>query len=335
MHVIHAVNVNDALPQGIRLVLALGKKISPRGMPTLEVPGPVATSYSRPRERVLMYPERDANPFFHFFEGLWMIDGRQDVEFLVRFNAKMADYSDDGETFHGAYGYRLREHFDRDQLEWAIQLLRHDSTTRQVVLQIWDVHMDLGVVSKDIPCNDLIFLKMREHHLNMTVCCRSNDILWGCYGANAVHFSMIQEYLAAKIGCHVGMYTQISDSFHAYTELDLWHKLKDLSVMQPYKEVTMNPYPLVSDADVFDQELERFLGDSMDELGLMFPEYTYKNTLFPQVAIPMWKAWHLYKNGRNIEQAIETLQQCEATDWRKACTEWMQRRMNKPAASER
>ena len=32
--------------------------------------------------------------------------------------------------------------------------------------------------------------------LCMTVCNRSNDMLWGAYGANVVHMSMLQEFVA-------------------------------------------------------------------------------------------------------------------------------------------
>ena len=51
----------------------------------------------------------------------------------------------------------------------------------------------------------------------MTVSNRSNDIIWGTFGANAVHMSMLHEYVASALMLHVGKYTQISDSFHAYT----------------------------------------------------------------------------------------------------------------------
>ena len=60
----------------------------------------------------------------------------------------------------------------------------------------------------------------------MTVCCRSNDIIWGTYGTNAVHFSMLQEYLAARLNAQLGVYRHISDSFHAYSSV--LEKVKDI-----------------------------------------------------------------------------------------------------------
>src|SRR3989337_1533259 len=111
MHTITVRNVNYALPEGAQLIKMYGKPTAPRGQATLEVPEPVTTVYEHPWERVLFSDERDANPFLHFFESLWLLAGRQDVEFVAQFNPRMANYSDDGTTFHAPYGYRLRHHF--------------------------------------------------------------------------------------------------------------------------------------------------------------------------------------------------------------------------------
>ena len=62
----------------------------------------------------------------------------------------------------------------------------------------------------------------------MTVCNRSNDMIWGAYGANAVHMSILMEYVAVAVNAPMGSYYQISDSFHIY-ENEQWDKIKDLS----------------------------------------------------------------------------------------------------------
>ena len=69
--------------------------------------------------------------------------------------------------------------------------------------------------------NTNIYFKIRENKLKMTVCCRSNDMLWGAYGVNVVHMSVLQEYMATMIGVEMGEYRQISDSFHIYTEFSV------------------------------------------------------------------------------------------------------------------
>ena len=50
----------------------------------------------------------------------------------------------------------------------------------------------------------------------MSIVNRSNDMIWGAYGANAVHMSMLLEYMAAMTGFQVGIYYQISNNLHAY-----------------------------------------------------------------------------------------------------------------------
>src|SRR5690349_12870351 len=122
MKTIHAQNVNEALQVGMQLLKTSGEEMFSRNGPTVEYPGPVTTTYYLPWQRVLFDPLRDANPFFHFMEALWILAGRNDVAFLDRFNSQMKRYSDDGKVFHGAYGHRMRKHnvdfgVSGDQLE--------------------------------------------------------------------------------------------------------------------------------------------------------------------------------------------------------------------------
>src|SRR5215510_3212831 len=144
MKVIHARNVNDAIVRGAQLLKEGGRPQPSRAGGTIEYPEPVCTVYERPLERVLFDAVRDANPFFHLMEALWMLAGRRDVGWLARFNQRMATYSDDGVVFNAAYGYRWRNQFQLktgdggDQLSAIVKLLRADPDSRRAVLQIWD-----------------------------------------------------------------------------------------------------------------------------------------------------------------------------------------------------
>lgn len=106
MHVLHVRNVNAALQRGVHLIFNEGVRRDSRNGPVKVIPEPVTTVYRKPLERVLFAAERDANPFFHFFEALWMLAGRSDVHFPARFAGNIVNYSDDGDTLHGAYGRR-------------------------------------------------------------------------------------------------------------------------------------------------------------------------------------------------------------------------------------
>jgi thymidylate synthase len=126
---------------------------------------PVTVTYERPVERVLFNPARDANPFFHVFESLWMIAGRNDVKPLAYYNSKIAEIaSDDGETFNGAYGYRWRHspvgHLEYegtsiiDQLKLITNQLKQKPESRRCVLQMWGIENDLLRIddTKDVCC---------------------------------------------------------------------------------------------------------------------------------------------------------------------------------------
>ena len=99
---------------------------------------------------------------------MWVLAGRNDVKFLAHILPRIADYSDEGRIFHGAYGYRMRQHFGFDQIEETVTLLKQTPSTRQAVISIWDANADLGAETKDMPCNDLIdaqgTARPAEHH---------------------------------------------------------------------------------------------------------------------------------------------------------------------------
>src|SRR5690348_17067041 len=104
MRVLEARNAHDALPKGIRLMRNHGVSRDSRNGQVLQAPWPVTTVYTKPCERVMFWPERDANPAFHLYESLWMLQGRNDLSPLLRYVRDFGRFSDDGETLYGAYG---------------------------------------------------------------------------------------------------------------------------------------------------------------------------------------------------------------------------------------
>jgi hypothetical protein len=338
MITINARNVNEALPLGLDLLLRgqSHTEVS-RGLATIEANTPVATVYRNPWERVLLDPGRDANPFFHFFESMWILSGSNAVGVPAMFLPRITDYSDDGFTFHGAYGFRLRNWGDDniDQLGRVIKLLRDKPDTRQAVLSIWDPVQDLGATTKDTPCNDLIMLKIRDNKLNMTVCNRSNDVIWGAYGANVVQFSVLQEFIAASVGVYMGTYTQVSDSYHVYSELPLW---KDyvMGKWRPSGHVD-NPYEQVwasalfrdpMDAHYAQIDAERFVdlvGVGRPEMALMEERLRFQSTAFREVGLHMLQAFLCHKAG-DKDGAMVSADRIVSLDWRMACKQWLSKR---------
>jgi len=318
MHTIHARNVNDAYVAGLKLLYHEGVERESRAGTVVEYPTCVATVYEKPWERVLFDPVRDANPFFHLMESLWMLRGQRDVGTVVRYNKRMDDYSDDGEIFHGAYGHRWRNHFSQDyrvldQLKIIIRRLAKDPEDRRCVLQIWDASHDLNINKVDVPCNTHVYFKIRDK-LHMTVGCRSNDIIWGAYGANAVHFSMLHQYVADCLDVEMGPYIQISDSFHAY---------QDIFGDKVISRVMHDDWKASDTYEAYNFTHTRFKIPHLLDAS----EHTfYTSAFYKELIEPMVKAWDFWKIGE-WQSAYDTVSnQMLIEDWRYVCLEWLERR---------
>ncbi len=180
----------------------------------------VALSIRYPAERWVVSRQRPINPAFALAEVVWILTGRNDSAFLNYFNSQYPRFAGHGETYHGAYGFRLRKNLGIDQLERAYLALRSRPDSRQVVLQIWDGKVDFpddngNPVSEDIPCNVVSLLKVRNGALEWFQIMRSNDLYFGL-PYNFVQFTVLQEVMAGWLGLKVHSYNHISDSLHLY-----------------------------------------------------------------------------------------------------------------------
>ena len=363
MFIVHVQNVAEALPIGVDLLLRNGVWNDSRAGRALVAPSPVVTVYEKPTDRVLLSAVRDANPFFHVAEAMWMLAGRDDSAFLDTFVRDFgARFADEG-VIHGAYGHRWRKTFHFDQLDAVVAKLRFNDQDRQCVIQMWDCvpkfdegSSDLLGGWKDRPCNTHIYLRVRgdrgqtDHGngnvqdydnrvLDMTVCCRSNDIILGAYGANAVHFSFLHEYLAARIGVGVGTYYQFSNNYHMY-EHEMDRLVKRIPTLGTALTAALTdtrifpPVRLVDDPATFDTELvgvleahERLLLVDNTSVEQKLHEYVdgLSNKFFPTVLWPMLMTHRKWTTHRSAAHFWS----CEIKDegWRTAVQEWMQRRV--------
>lgn len=322
-------NVNDVFTDAMWYMRALGDDCleSSRNGPVLVAPGPVLSTYLRPWERVLFDARRDCNPVFHLMEAIWMLAGQQDVEWLSQFNSNISRYADDG-VMNGAYGFRWRSQFGGiDQIRYVVATLRNDPNSRRAVINMWDPAQDINPDWKDVPCNTTIYFDLRGGKLNMTVCCRSNDAIWGCYGANVVHFSMLQEYIAAFLQRPIGVYRQFSNNFHIYTELALWkeYKLMPPIFTQAYTHDVSGPHedpftvPLVDSSEkpgVFRDDCYRLLAGE-----------PCKSAFMTQVAEPLRDAYLARKAGDKTSM-MHFQTRTRYCDWDRAFRQWVARREN-------
>lgn len=204
-------NARELYGKQLSAITSDGYETETRGRKTIELLN-VLTVIDKPQQMCVLIPERRWNPWIALSESLWVLAGLNTVKELLPYNKYIKDYSDDGETLYGAYGYRIR-----DQLPDLIERLRKDPNDRRAVLQIWDVN-DLIARTFDPPCNDMVMFKLREGKLHMTVLNRSNDIHWGLYAVNIPEFAMLQLCIASILGVQAGTQTHLSNSLHYYTD---------------------------------------------------------------------------------------------------------------------
>lgn len=256
-----------------------------------------------------------------------MLGGLDDAKILDYFIHDFSQrYADDG-IIHGAYGPRWRKHFGFDQLDAIVQRLIEKPTDRQCVIQMWDAHKDrandLCGDWKDRPCNDVIFIRNNAGALDLTVCCRSNDMIWGAHGANAVHFSILQEYLAARCELAIGSMYQISNNAHVY--LDAYNKIisraspEQLMDDRYSNDITMKPSPMFHEPHYADEDIYMFLTRWQD--GHM----NYRNQWFMTTAMPAMMALQAHK-AKDFKASQKFSLSIQAPDWNTACTEWLDRR---------
>lgn len=334
MRVLTVRNVQEALPVALDLLQKEGTRRESRNGPVLQGPA-VSTVYQKPAERVIFWAQRDANPFFHLYESLWMLQGRNDVEPLVRYVAKSRDYSDNGVTLHGAYGHRWRQWFKFDQLEQIAATLHKNQDDRRCVLQMWDAKYDGSGGGKDYPCNMIAtFQRGFLGELNLVVFCRSNDIIWGAYGANAVQFSTLLEYMAVWIGCPIGTYTQISVNWHAY--VDILEQVRDVKpdrlgyTNNPYVDGRVRFVPMPNSIEVLDSHIKVLMAwaDDTQELQLM-PDHPWSDMVYRVL-----RAHFLYKTiekgPEKYTAPLELLAEGDQqADWILAASDWIGRRYKK------
>lgn len=281
-----------------------------RNGPVLTVPYPTILHIKKPTERVLFDPIRDANPFFHVMEFCWMMAGSNDAVWLSQFNKRMMEYSDGG-ILRGAYGWRWRN--PEDQIGGVITGLRTDPGTRQAVLSMWMPEMDgPGAGSSDRPCNTHIYFRFINGALDMTVCNRSNDMVWGMLGANAVHMTLLHEMVASSCDMPIGDYRVFTNNLHVYPNIPKFKQLSEPGRCVDYYP-QLRPFPLL-------QKDESYLDLREDCEKLLDGRYNFVTVWAEKVAWPMMNAY-LDRDHRK-----RWLDQVMADDWSVACDQWYDRR---------
>lgn len=200
--------------------------------------------------------------------------------------------------------------------------------------------------SKDVCCNLSVMFSIRcvsvdgpegqtddTLYLDITVTNRSNDLVWGLLGSDYVTFTILQEYMAARLGCEVGMYHHFTSNLHVYDWNwfpEKWLVDKYVDGENAYRCIVsgIDPFPLVKDPAVFEKELPLFVGafNGEEEPRVCVPHW--EEPFFEQVAAPMLQAFRYHKTNNPI-CALEECKFIKADDWRIVATNWLTKRSKK------
>lgn len=190
----------------LRSVLNDGWIETARGLTFKEI---INTSWrlENPLLCILKNPVRKALKSYMFAEWLWIASGRNDLEFVSKFNKNLAPFANMYSQFDGAYGIRWI-----DQLPTLIKRLKNDLYTRQAVVTFWRPDLD---ESKDIPCTIGLHFIFRDGKLNLTAWMRSND-LWLGVPYDTFTFCQLLNLVAAELKVEIGWYQLNVSSLHLY-----------------------------------------------------------------------------------------------------------------------
>jgi len=249
------------------------KELRREGKMTVDSPGPVALNLTDPTKRILTIPQRLNSLPATAAETLWVLAGRDDMDFLSFYLKRAKDFSDDGKTWRAAYGPRLRGALCDTSVHWIDQLAHvvnelreHPNTRRAVITLLWPASDFENFTAKDFPCTQSIHFLPRDNRLDLVVFIRSNDILWGLSGVNIFEFTVLHEVVADMVRMPLGSYYHIADSLHYYTEFETRiQKIITADRFDIYDHVTPPNKPHLSmvgepTLTAMDEHLKNFMG---------------------------------------------------------------------------
>jgi len=142
----------------------------------------------------------------------WVYPSKEELASIILNKEELAGYE-------FSYGPRMFNYLhSKDQInEFIIPLLRNDPFTRRAVISLFNPLNDSSLLSKNIPSLMLIYFKINDNRLNISVCIRSNDIFIGWPG-NIYQLYILQKYVSEKLGLKSGTFTTISFSAHIFME---------------------------------------------------------------------------------------------------------------------
>jgi thymidylate synthase len=173
----------------LEYVFKYGTRVSPRGMNCYETLA--LQSKINMNNPIIFNKRRELGYKFMAAEAAWILSGYNDVATISQYSKDISKFSDDGETFFGAYGPKIHE-----QLDATIATLHNDIHTRQAVINIW---RENPPPTKDVPCTLSLQFLVRDNTMHCVASMRSSD-LWLGHPYDIFNFSAVAFYIGMRVG---------------------------------------------------------------------------------------------------------------------------------------
>lgn len=208
-----AQTLDDLMRHVLDTILSTGLPIHPSKGPALEVAG-VLLELQDPRAR-LSRTETRGKAFSALGELCWYLARSDRVQFIEHYIPQYGKVTP-GERVYGAYGPRLFDWKEGNQVAAVKERLAQSSESRRAVIQLFDA-IDLPSGEEEIPCTSTLQFLLRAGKLNLLVNMRSNDAFLGL-PHDIFSFTMLQEIMARWLDVDLGWYRHAVGSLHLYQE---------------------------------------------------------------------------------------------------------------------
>lgn len=184
-------------------------------VPVIKCHKPVHFEVNLLREGLPILRGKKMFPVKPFVELVWMLQGRNDLDFLHKYEVNYWDSFDIGDgTIGNSYGPRLRNLNGFDQLAEVVRLLQTDPASRRIALSLWNPIDDENSI---VPCYSFIQFKVIDNFLNIYVTQRSGDAFIGVPN-DVLLFSYLVSILSYFTGLYLGEVFYTINDFHIYEE---------------------------------------------------------------------------------------------------------------------
>lgn len=197
----------------ISRILRYGKPRSPRGIATRELVDTTIV-FNSINNALPQGTGRRVNFKIAAAEALQLIGGFSNPELAFWSTENFRHYCEPNGEFWGAYGRRIGF-----QLIHVVHKLKHDPSTRQAMITLWDPKFDNEPNKNDYPCTIAMNFAIIDNRLCMKTFMRSNDV-WLGLTYDVFQFTQLQWCVAMLLDLEPGSYTHIALSLHLY-ERDL------------------------------------------------------------------------------------------------------------------